>query len=145
MGYIKHHAIVLTSWKYEHLEMARAKAESLRLNPSELTIEAVNGYRSFIVPPDGSKEGWEGSMDGDCNRSAFKSWLNAQGDNLYVEWAEVCYGSDDQDASVSDHAWSPAQGGEGEPKAVPPSSANGTPTAPDPVGDAPKEQPTSTT
>lgn len=118
MGYIKHHAIVLTSWKYEHLEAARAKAEELGLRPTELTNEVTNGYRSFMVPPDGSKEGWEESEGGEQRRQTFRGWLYAQSEDLYVEWCEVAYGSDDCNAAVTTHAWDEAQGTIAAPKAV---------------------------
>jgi hypothetical protein len=63
MGYMRHHAIIVTSWKRELLEQAHARAVELGMSVSEVTGEVTNSYRSFLVAPDGSKEGWDTSDD----------------------------------------------------------------------------------
>jgi hypothetical protein len=40
-----------------------------------------------MVGPDGSKEGWEPSEDGDIRRKLFCDWLEDTG----AEWAEVAF------------------------------------------------------
>jgi hypothetical protein len=108
MGYVIHQAIVVTSWEKELREKARAKAVELGMCVSDMTKEVTNGYASFMVAPDGSKEGWSESDEGDTKREMFKRWLDAQryGDgSTSLEWAEVSYGSDDKDARVIQHAW----------------------------------------
>lgn len=109
MGYMRHHAIVVTSWKHELLEEAHAKAVELGARDpevvgsrlwqvSEITPESTNGYRSFFVAPDGSKEGWDTSDQGDTNRTALIEWLGDK--NGYVDWVDVSYGGDDYDQAI---------------------------------------------
>lgn len=103
MGYIRHDAIVATSWKTEHLVAAREKAVSLGLPCSEVVKSRLNGYVSFLIAPDGSKEGWTDSDEGDSARDQWKAWMRA--DDLYVDWAHVNFGGDDDDAStLRDHS-----------------------------------------
>lgn len=109
MGYIKHNAIVVTSWKPEMVEQARAKAEELGMVVSAVAKSRVNGYSSILVAPDGSKEGWEGSAAGDSQRAALRAWLNShkyEDGSSSIEWCEVAYGSDDQSAEIVTHGWS---------------------------------------
>jgi hypothetical protein len=97
MGYERHHAIVLTSWNEAKLTEAHAKAVELGCTVSEITAEVVNGYRSFFVAPDGSKEGWDGSAEGWRRRCALIDWLRstyARPDGQYIDWVEVQYGDD---------------------------------------------------
>lgn len=93
MGYIRHHAIVVTCFSNVSAERARAKAIELDMKPSEI-IETINSYASFFIPPDGSKEGWESSEDGNAKRAAFKSWLINGSSNAWPDWAEVQYGDE---------------------------------------------------
>jgi hypothetical protein len=102
MGYIKHHAIVVTGWEREHLENAAQKAAELEMTVIGPGAEVVNGYSTMLVCPDGSKEGWEESAAGDLRRARFMDWLRLQD---CFEWAEVAYGSDDENATVEHHAW----------------------------------------
>lgn len=63
MGYIRHNAIVVTGDSYEQaqvkFDLAHKKAVelfgSLTTNPISTII---NGYQTFFVAPDGSKENW---------------------------------------------------------------------------------------
>lgn len=100
MGYMKHHAIVITSWKKGLIESAREEAMKL-FDPrqvSEVTPETVNGYRSLLIAPDGSKEGWAESDRGNMARDVFVGWIKEQtyedGSNPF-DWVEVMYGDDD--------------------------------------------------
>ena len=56
MGYMKHNAIVVTSWKEIAIKEAAAMAEKIGLLALSQSEEVVNGYRSLLVCPDGSKE-----------------------------------------------------------------------------------------
>ena len=102
MGYHRHHAIVVTAWADRYIEPAhRAALDIFSDTPAKvtpITPAGVNGYRSFLVAPDGSKEGWDDSDLGDAARKAFIEWLQkaAQGD-IYTSWAEVEFGGDDAD------------------------------------------------
>ncbi len=97
MGVIAHHAIVITGSYGGFAERAHEKALGIfpREQVSEISPEAVNGYRSFSVFPDGSKEGWSESDDGNAQRDAFVTWLYEQeyGDGSSpLSWVEVHYG-----------------------------------------------------
>jgi hypothetical protein len=52
----------------------------------------MNGYRSILICPDGSKEGWADSEQGDARRAALRTRLVAEES---LEWCEVSYGHDD--------------------------------------------------
>lgn len=58
MGYMRHHAIIVTSWTGDALVPARQAALSI-FPPDQVSgivNGAMNGYASFFVGPDGSKE-----------------------------------------------------------------------------------------
>ena len=61
MGYMRHDAIVVTSWKREVLDVVAAKARELGLKVLGPSAGVTNGIATFLVCPDGSKEGWEES------------------------------------------------------------------------------------
>jgi hypothetical protein len=107
MGYMVHHAIVVTSWDKRAIEAARAKAVELfsafSLFHGEPNLVSamhkgvVNECYSFLVAPDGSKEGWEESIVGDAAREGFVAWLEAQrheDGSTSVHYAEVKFGGD---------------------------------------------------
>ncbi len=104
MGYIKHHAIVVVGWE-EKTDAAHAKAIEFGNTVSAVIAAPTNGYRTFLIAPDGSKEGWDNSDRGDAARTAFIEWATAWRYAAYVSWAEVVIGEDDDDAYVSRHAW----------------------------------------
>lgn len=98
MGYMRHHAIVVTSWKTELLQAAHAKATELGCTVTNVTDEVVNGYQSFLVAPDGSKEGWGGSDLGDKQRAELVEWLDQQrydDGSTSLKWALVQFGDED--------------------------------------------------
>lgn len=111
MGYMRHHTIVVTSWKKEHLRIAHAEAESRFGDTcSEIIESPINGYLSFFIAPDGSKEGWYESNKGDEHRDQFIKWILAtkeqrkHGDGFYVDWVEVFYGDDERLAKITRHS-----------------------------------------
>lgn len=67
MGYMRHHAIVVTTYTDDHARLALGKALELGMSCSDVVASPVNGYLSFFVAPDGSKEGWARSKEGDDN------------------------------------------------------------------------------
>lgn len=103
MGYIKHDAIILTAWDEERMAKIHAKAQETGLPVSEIVKSPVNGYRSFFIAPDGSKEGWDASDEGDRRRETFKHWLRANPE-LYCEWVQVSYSSDSNKALIADES-----------------------------------------
>lgn len=113
MGYIRHNAIVVTSWRSADIEAAANYAASIGLLVIGPSDEVVNGYRTLLVCPDGSKEGWNESNDGDRRRCDFRIWLDKRGHEdggNPLEWVEVAYGYDDGNASVEFHAWDRNEG-----------------------------------
>ena len=109
MGYMAHNAIIVTSWNHEGIEQAAKKATELGLLVTPVSAEGVNGYKSFMVCPDGSKEGWAPSNEGDIKRSEFRDYLNSvtyEDGSSSMEWVEIRYGSDDDAASIVDSAFS---------------------------------------
>ena len=108
MGYIRNHTIIVEASYGDHIERAHAKAlEIFGKWVSPITPESVNGSRAFFVPPDGSKEGWGESANGDERRERFKAWLREQAyedHSTPLDWVEVRFGGDDHDAEIVDDA-----------------------------------------
>lgn len=105
MGWIRHHAIVVSSWNKELVGEARSKAADLGCAVSEIVASPVNGYHSFFIAPDGSKEGWEDSESGDHRREAFKVWTHSkrhEDGSSSLRWAEILFGDDDYEVKVTD-------------------------------------------
>jgi hypothetical protein len=99
MGYMRHHAIIVTSFQDDILLKAHNQAERMFGKISEILVSDVNGYSTFFIPPDGSKEGWPESDAGDKSRSAFMDWCDAQayedGSNSIVA-VELRYGDEEK-------------------------------------------------
>lgn len=109
MGYMAHHTIVVCGWQEGAVKAAHAKAVELcdgvmnrdTGEPGYTLVSPilgpyVNGYTSFFISPDGSKEGWDTSQLGDTAREAFTEWLQEQRkDGKYLDWVEVRFGGDD--------------------------------------------------
>lgn len=97
MGYMRHHAIVVTSWNKEALKEAHLRAAVLfdwKVSP---IIHNQFGDDSFFIPPDGSKEGWEDSNKGDQRRTEFIAYLRSvkyDDSSSCLSWVEVEYGGD---------------------------------------------------
>ena len=109
MGYIKHHTIVVTGWQDEKLKKAHQKAKEVfeknfESEPyekpfasrlvSDIIKGLTNGQSSFFIAPDGSKEGWATSDNGDNARKEFLDWL--QKADKYCDYVEVSFGGDDE-------------------------------------------------
>lgn len=113
MGYMRHHGFLVTTHNEKIAEKAHAKAvEIFGHLVSEVRESKMNGYQSFsafAVYPDGSKEGWGDSNEGDKNRATFKAWLNMnryEDGSTPIDWVEVQYGDDDHETCIiedSDH------------------------------------------
>jgi hypothetical protein len=109
MSIIRHNAIVVSSWNESLLAEAHAAASNAVPGlVSEIISHRVNLGGSFLVAPDGSKEGWNDSDDGDKQRDAFIAWLEANrhdDGSTSLSWAEIAYSGDDRSAVVTRHAW----------------------------------------
>lgn len=104
MGYMRHHTIVVTGWDKKSVVAAYREAMRVfadtRACVSRITPEGQNGQRSFFIAPDGSKEGWDDSADGDAARAAFTKWLHTF--DGYVDFVEVEFGGDGDEAVITD-------------------------------------------
>ncbi|RLI72253.1 MAG: hypothetical protein DRP02_02245 [Candidatus Gerdarchaeota archaeon] len=105
MGYIQHHAIIVTSLKSE-IGRAHRQAKDIFKSVGAIRKSPCNGYSSFFIPPDGSKEGWASSDEGNNWRRKFIGWLESQaykdGSNIF-KYVEVMYGDDEGQAEVTNH------------------------------------------
>ena len=95
MGTIHHHAIVVTSCDKVVIEEAHKKASDILPYVSDLSKPSTNGYQSFSVFPDGSKEYWSESDEGNEARAEFIRWLDSRayddGSNS-IRYAHVSFG-----------------------------------------------------
>jgi hypothetical protein len=102
MGYIRHHAIVVTAWNEDDARDAHDEAHRIFGSTTgvvtSLCDPVMNGYISFAVLPDGSKEGWEESDDGDAARDRFIAWIESK---YNYAWAEVQFGDDNGEQIVT--------------------------------------------
>lgn len=117
MGYIAHHAIIITisDWALDnpHGMKAgpnRADIEAFRESLPEpyrnLLVgpfpSAINSYHTMIFLPDGSKEGWDTSDEGDKIRARvieFFSWRYEDGSSPH-DVIEIRYGGDEPDLAA---------------------------------------------
>jgi|SRR5216683_3332841 len=107
MGYMRHHAIVVTSYNEKNIKAAHEKA--LEIFGDSVTA-MTNGYCSFFIAPDGSKEGWDTSESGDECRTLFIGWLNEQrfeDRSSSFDWVEVQYGDDENETIICRHSDEP--------------------------------------
>ena len=115
MGYICHHTIVVTSWDEKRLQEAHEQAIKLFSRPridefgkdgslvSPIIKGVVNGYASFFVAPDGSKEGWATSDNGNEAREQFVTYLRNQAyedGSTSLNYAEVQFGDEAGDTCI---------------------------------------------
>ncbi len=104
MGYMRHHAIIVSSFD-QTIEVAHARATAIFGELVTPIVESrVNRIRSFLVGPDGSKEGWDESDQGDTQRAQFVAWLRTQGQvpegMESLVWVEVQYGDEHNDTRI---------------------------------------------
>lgn len=98
MGYIKHHAILVTGFHPQSMKDLHGIAvEMFGSLVSEIIDSKMNGYLSFFVAPDGSKEGWEESDKNDLLRREFTDLLHL---SRYIDYCEVIYGDEAGDSRV---------------------------------------------
>lgn len=99
MGYMVHHAIIVTAWDEKHIKEAHAMAVNKFAHLVTNVVEArANNYYTFLIGPDGSKLGWSISDDHDELRDEYVQWMRAATDKgVYLEWALIQYGDDGRD------------------------------------------------
>ena len=107
MGYMRHHAIVVTSWDVQAIEKAHREAVARFPAVSPLMDSEWNHYLSFFIPPDGSKEGWDASDEYDDCRKSFIQRLDSEYRDdgaTSLDWVEVQYGDDEGETIVTAHS-----------------------------------------
>lgn len=82
MGYIRHNAMVVTGDSYpeaiQMFQLVYQKAKELFGDlVSEIIKAKVNGYQSFFIGPDGSKEGWNESNEYDIKRKGLADYIDS--------------------------------------------------------------------
>lgn len=107
MGYIRHHAIIVTISSYAGDLAAKTREKAIeifgRSTVSAFQSSPANGYITFFVGPDGSKEGWGASDDGDEHRARFIDWMREQAyedGSSPIQYAEVQYYDEAGDVRV---------------------------------------------
>lgn len=94
MGYMAHHAIVVTSQHEKPIRDARISAINLFNHlVSPIIRSKINACESFFIAPDGSKEGWDDSNEHDEKRKEFKEEIDRF--DGYVDMVEVRFGGDE--------------------------------------------------
>lgn len=107
MGYIKHDAIIVTSMDLSSIKRAKDRAESFFIDyfkdedSTKLITETVkglaNGQYSFLIAPDGSKEGWSTSNLADQARADFMLWADKVS---CIEYIHLKFGGDNSDNKI---------------------------------------------
>lgn len=98
MGIIHHNAVLATTWNVNAASSLRHWISNLTIEEQKLFAEAgslVNGYSTFLLAPDGSKEKWPDSDHGEEIRAKFIQRLlsdNYEDNSSPWSWAEVGYG-----------------------------------------------------
>jgi hypothetical protein len=115
MGYMRHHAIVVTgprkSYDPEFTNIhsvqkeiaAIAGKDGYAFLVSDVIESATNGYGSILIAPDGSKEGWEQSAQGDGLRNKIVAYLDSlrYGDgSTSFDYVEVQFGDDELETKI---------------------------------------------
>lgn len=103
------HAIVVDSFDDKLIDEAHAEAIEIFSGVApvtEITKSTVNGHRSFMVAPDGSKEGWPESDAGDRARLRFKTYARSKSyddGSTALHWIEVFFADDEGEVGIEDH------------------------------------------
>lgn len=109
MGYMKHEAVIVTTWFGQHDRMPDMDAfrasipEQFRPLVIGPVLSVTNGYYTYALLPDGSKEGWDDSDIGDEVRMAFLDLFPerySDGSSRHC-WVHVAFGADHR-AEVGD-------------------------------------------
>ncbi len=107
MGYMRHHTIVVTSSMSTLIRLAHKRAiDLLGELVSPIILGVVNGYESFFVAPDGSKEGWQESIDADTSRDKLIKYIEEQkyeDGSSSIKYVEVYFGDDEKNCEILKH------------------------------------------
>lgn len=95
MGYMRHDVIIVTCWDENRVKRGHAKAKELGLPVSPIVKSPRNSYMTFMVVPDGSKEGWDFSNEMDVLRAKFEQWMIKTYDENFLDWVHINFGGDE--------------------------------------------------
>jgi len=108
MGYIAHDAVMVTASDYVAMPDVEAFRQSLPEEWRPLVIgpvrSVINGYLHFVFLPDGSKEGWGTSDQGDEYRQQFADLFSAgyEDGSSPFDVVKIRYGGDDYDRATAE-------------------------------------------
>jgi hypothetical protein len=103
---MRHHGFLVTDWSEQDIQEVHKYALGLfgERMVTSLVGPAVNGYMTFAIGPDGSKEGWDESDDGNQRREEFKEFLHAHYKDeegfFKVKWVEIQYADDNYQTCI---------------------------------------------
>lgn len=101
---MRHHSIIVCSWNEELLATIHSDAITIFGDQvSSIVKSKMNTYCSFFIAPDGSKEGWEDSNEGDKKRNEFIEYLETQkheDGSSSIDWVEVQFGDDEGETKI---------------------------------------------
>lgn len=104
MGYIKHHAIIVSSWDRDVLRTVHAYATTIfGSQVSNICEPSVNLHETFLIAPDGSCEGWIESNQGDQQRFEFIAYLQSfcyKDSSSMIKWVELSYADEKSDPKI---------------------------------------------
>ena len=98
MGVINHDVVLATTWRSIHFDRMWVWIQSLNEYEKPLFIRGdskMNNYKTIILLPDGSKEGWEDSLKGDELREKFIHQIKKhafEDKSSPWDWVWVSYG-----------------------------------------------------
>lgn len=105
MGRIKHNVIVVTAFQKEAIDKGMDKATSLGLVVTNIVRGTANEYYSFLIAPDGSKEGWDESDKMDVLREEWIKFADKlQEHGLYLDFVHLSFGGDDDTTTILNKA-----------------------------------------
>ncbi|MDX2191338.1 MAG: hypothetical protein SFY32_15910 [Bacteroidota bacterium] len=112
----RHHSIIVTT--NDKAALAKLRLEIIAIYQSKMEAKngaqlispivesLINNHCSFFIAPDGSKEGYDASEDGDNVRkhvvSLIESKKDKDGNNVFY-YVEVYYGDDNGKAEILNH------------------------------------------
>lgn len=107
MGYMRAHSIVVESFDDKLIREAHKEAKGIFGEAcSCITSPQTNVRTAFFIAPDGSKEGWQESKDGDERRREFVDLLESmkhEDGSSSISYIEVMFGDDEGEAEIINH------------------------------------------
>lgn len=98
MGTIRHNVIIVTCDSYNHKDMIKVHMKAVELFGmlvTSITSTPTNGFLTFFIAPDGSKEGWGESNEHDIKRKELCDYIDTfayKDGSSSFKYVDVCYG-----------------------------------------------------